>query len=269
MEPAVLDTDAAPLSVHELQMLAARLRIDRVIITPRRADDAGVINLIDAATSTGLKVSVLPRVLEVAGSSVEFDDVEGIPLLSMRALGLTRSSRIVKRTVDVIGAGLAVVALSPVMIIAAIAIALDSSGPVFFGQRRIGRDGTPFKVFKFRTMVVGADEQKHKFLHLNQADGLFKIAEDPRVTRVGRFLRRTSLDELPQLLNVLRGEMSLVGPSTADRGGGQAHRGLAAAAATADARHDGTLADPGLRPDPAGGDDQDRLPVCDQLVALA
>ncbi len=212
VEPEELDTEATPLSVHDLHSLAQRLRIDRIIITPRRADDAAVINLIHAATSTGLKVSVLPRLLEVAGSSVAFDDVEGIPLLSMRGLGLNRSSRMVKRTVDIIGAGLAVLALAPAMIIAAIAIKLDSSGPVFFRQCRIGRNGTPFKVLKFRTMVVGADEHKHEFLHLNQADGLFKIADDPRITRVGRFLRRTSLDELPQLLNVVRGEMSLVGP---------------------------------------------------------
>ncbi len=210
--PESLDSATSPLSVHDLQTAASRLRVDRIIITPRRADDASVLNLIDAATSTGLKVSVLPRVLEVAGSSVEFDDVEGIPLLSIRALGLNRSSRVIKRTVDVIGSGLGVLAVAPLIAAAALAIKLDSSGSVFFRQRRIGRDGRPFELLKFRTMIPGADDQKGGLLHLNQADGLFKIANDPRITRVGKLLRRTSLDELPQLLNVVRGEMSLVGP---------------------------------------------------------
>jgi lipopolysaccharide/colanic/teichoic acid biosynthesis glycosyltransferase len=94
----------------------------------------------------------------------------------------------------------------------ALAIKLGSPGPIFFRQRRIGRDGRAFDILKFRSMVAGAERQQSQLLALNEADGLFKMAEDPRITRVGRFLRRTSLDELPQLLNVLRGEMSLVGP---------------------------------------------------------
>jgi lipopolysaccharide/colanic/teichoic acid biosynthesis glycosyltransferase len=98
------------------------------------------------------------------------------------------------------------------MAIIAVAVRLDSHGPVLFRQTRVGRDGHRFGIFKFRSMVVDADKQKSRLRHLNEADGLFKIAEDPRVTRVGRILRRTSLDELPQLLNVWRGEMSLVGP---------------------------------------------------------
>jgi lipopolysaccharide/colanic/teichoic acid biosynthesis glycosyltransferase len=95
----------------------------------------------------------------------------------------------------------------------ALAVKLTSEGPVFFRQKRIGKDGVPFEIFKFRTMYDGADRRKAELAALNEAaEGLFKIAEDPRLTRVGRFLRRTSLDELPQLFNVLRGEMSLVGP---------------------------------------------------------
>jgi lipopolysaccharide/colanic/teichoic acid biosynthesis glycosyltransferase len=102
--------------------------------------------------------------------------------------------------------------LAPLLAGICLAIKLDSSGPVLFRQRRVGRDGSSFEMLKFRTMVRGADGQKDGLRHLNEAAGVFKIAEDPRMTRVGRLLRRTSLDELPQLANVLRGQMSLVGP---------------------------------------------------------
>lgn len=106
--------------------------------------------------------------------------------------------------------GLALAA--PIFAIASIAIKLDSPGAVFYRQRRIGRDGRAFRIVKFRTMVDGADRQKAALQHLNEAQGFFKVAEDPRITRVGGILRGTSLDELPQLINVLRGDMSLVGP---------------------------------------------------------
>jgi lipopolysaccharide/colanic/teichoic acid biosynthesis glycosyltransferase len=123
------------------------------------------------------------------------------------------AARTVKRAFDLIGAILLLVILTPAWLAIALAIKFDSQGPVLFRQRRIGRDGEPFWIFKFRTMIDGADEQKSALLHLNEAaEGLFKISGDPRVTRVGGWLRATSLDELPQLLNVVVGRMSLVGP---------------------------------------------------------
>ena len=122
-------------------------------------------------------------------------------------------ARTVKRTVDLLGAILLLVILAPALLVIAVLIKSDSPGPVLFRQRRIGRDGKAFRMLKFRTMVDGADDHKHKLLHLNQAaDGLFKIDGDPRITRVGNWLRATSLDELPQLLHVVTGRMSLVGP---------------------------------------------------------
>jgi lipopolysaccharide/colanic/teichoic acid biosynthesis glycosyltransferase len=117
-----------------------------------------------------------------------------------------------KRTVDVVGATLGLLLLSPLLALVALAVKLDSRGPLLFRQSRIGRDGKPFQMLKFRTMVRGAEARKHELEHLNEAVGLFKIAQDPRKTRAGGVLRRSSLDELPQLVNVLRGEMSLVGP---------------------------------------------------------
>jgi lipopolysaccharide/colanic/teichoic acid biosynthesis glycosyltransferase len=119
----------------------------------------------------------------------------------------------VKRGFDIVGGSLILAVVGPLIAAIAVAIRLDTKGPVFFRQPRVGRDGQHFSIFKFRSMVVDADSQKDRLRVLNEAgDGLFKITNDPRVTRVGNFLRRTSLDELPQLFNVLRGEMSLVGP---------------------------------------------------------
>jgi lipopolysaccharide/colanic/teichoic acid biosynthesis glycosyltransferase len=129
----------------------------------------------------------------------------------MEALG--RFDRGVKRAFDLIGALLLVVLLAPLWLAIALLIKADSPGPILFRQRRIGRDGRPFAMLKFRTMVDGADARKPALLHMNDAaEGLFKISDDPRVTRIGRWLRGTCLDELPQLLHVVTGKMSLVGP---------------------------------------------------------
>jgi lipopolysaccharide/colanic/teichoic acid biosynthesis glycosyltransferase len=150
--------------------------------------------------------------LEVVGSSVVFDDVEGLTLLGVRRFGLSRSAWVLKRATDLVGAALGLVVLAPLLAAIALAIKLDSRGPVLFRQQRVGRDGRLFALAKFRTMVDGAHRQQAALRDRNEADGLFKIADDPRITRVGGLLRRASLDELPQLWNVLRGQMSLVGP---------------------------------------------------------
>jgi lipopolysaccharide/colanic/teichoic acid biosynthesis glycosyltransferase len=160
-----------------------------------------------------VRVSVLPRIFEVVGSAVEFDDVDGMTMLGIRRFGLARSSRLLKRAFDIVATSVGLVVIGPLIAAIALAIRIDSKGPIFFRQVRVGRDGEHFRIFKFRSMVADADAQKEALRSLNEAgDGLFKIADDPRVTRVGGFLRRTSLDELPQVFNVLRGEMSLVGP---------------------------------------------------------
>ncbi|MDX6674733.1 MAG: hypothetical protein QOH11_2151 [Solirubrobacteraceae bacterium] len=185
---------------------------DRVIVAQSDANAAEVLEAVRYFKALGIKVSVLPRLLDVVGSAVEFDDIHGSTLLGVRRFGLSRSSRLLKRTLDVIGAALTLIVCAPLIAAAALAIKLTSRGPVLFRQTRVGRDGRRFSIVKFRTMVQGADKLKDDLLHLNEAEGLFKISEDPRISRAGRFLRRSSLDELPQLLNVLRGEMSLVGP---------------------------------------------------------
>ncbi len=196
-----------------LERLLTAEQIERAIIAPRGEISDDLLNTTRSLKSMGLRVSVLPRLPEVVGSSVELDDVDGITLLGMRRFGLTRSSGAVKRSFDFVGAGLTLLALAPLLAAIAIAIKLDSRGPVLFRQRRMGRHGVPFEMLKFRTMVDGADAQKSALAARNEADGgLFKIKDDPRITRVGSRLREISLDELPQLFNVLSGDMSLVGP---------------------------------------------------------
>ncbi len=197
----------------EIRELAQSLDVHRAIIAPRSADAGEMLNLVRTLKAVGVRVSVLPRLLEVVGSSVEFDDLHGVTVMGVRRFDLTRSSAAFKRAFDVFGASLGLLAVSPLLITIAIAIKLDSRGPVFFRQMRVGRYGTRFQMIKFRTMVPNAEEMKDSLRCRNEAkEGLFKIAADPRITRVGRLLRKSALDELPQLFNILRGEMSLVGP---------------------------------------------------------
>jgi exopolysaccharide biosynthesis polyprenyl glycosylphosphotransferase len=191
--------------------VVSELRLDRLIIAPSTADGRGITELIRVGKALGVRVSVQPRML--VGSTVEAEDLEGMTLLGVRQFGLSRSSRVIKRAFDLAMTWLGVLAIAPILALIALAVRLDSRGPILYRQVRVGRDGKHFSIFKFRSMVVDAHAQRENLRELNVAgDGLFKIVDDPRVTRVGRILRRTSLDELPQLLNVLRGEMSLVGP---------------------------------------------------------
>jgi exopolysaccharide biosynthesis polyprenyl glycosylphosphotransferase len=197
----------------EIRDLAQTLDVHRAIIAPRSVDGGEMLNLVRTLKAVGVRVSVLPRLLEVVGSSVEFDDLHGVTVMGVRRFDLTRSSAAFKRVFDVCGALLGLVAVAPLLLLAAVAIKLDSRGPVFFRQLRVGRYGQRFYMLKFRTMVPEAEAMKESLRHRNEAkEGLFKIADDPRVTRVGRLLRSSALDELPQLWNIVRGEMSLVGP---------------------------------------------------------
>jgi len=155
----------------------------------------------------------VPDLFQLRLGSVDVDDLNGIPLIGFRDIAISGWKRWVKRTIDVVTALVALVVLSPVLALVGLAIVLESPGSPIFRQVRIGKGETPFVLYKFRSMHRAAQEQKQQLAALNEADGpLFKIKDDPRVTAVGRFLRRTSLDELPQLVNVLRGEMSIIGP---------------------------------------------------------
>ncbi len=190
--------------------------IERVIIAFARGPHERILSLIRSLKDAFVQVDIVPRYFELIGPSTGVSSVEGVPVLCLppRALGL--SAQMLKRSMDLVTSTLGLVLLSPLLVLVAIAIKLDSAGPVFFRQPRVGQDGQEFSIVKFRTMVRDAESLKETVAHLNKHMAgdprMFKVPNDPRVTRVGRILRRTSLDELPQLWNVLRGKMSLVGP---------------------------------------------------------
>jgi exopolysaccharide biosynthesis polyprenyl glycosylphosphotransferase len=179
---------------------------------------------------TDAELLLAPALTEVAGPRVRIRPVCGLPLLHMERPELRGVRRLAKECVDLVGALLGLFILLPVLLGIAVAIKIDSRGPVLYRQQRVGRDGCTFGMLKFRSMVRDADERRKSLSSLDEGNGiLFKVRADPRVTRVGRVLRRYSLDELPQLINVLRGEMSLVGPrpplpSEAERYGMDMHR---------------------------------------------
>lgn len=186
--------DAEATTLHRL---IVDLEVDRVIMEPSDALPQVTLDFVREAKATSVRVSLLPRILELVGSAVEVDDVDGLTLLGVRRFGLSRSSMMLKRGLDATGALIGLVALSPLIALISVLIKLDRS-PVIFRQTRIGRDGRAFEIWKFRTMVSGADALKAQLRARNDAAaGLFKVADDPRVTRVGSWLRRASLDELP------------------------------------------------------------------------
>jgi exopolysaccharide biosynthesis polyprenyl glycosylphosphotransferase len=162
---------------------------------------------------SGAEMVVAPNIMEVAGPRLHVSGVLGMPLLRVSAPVFSGMRRVVKGVMDRVGAVVLITAALPFLLVAAVAIAVDSRGPVFYTQRRVGKDGNEFRIWKFRTMVRDADRIKKELAAVNEGAGvLFKMRRDPRVTRVGSFLRRYSIDELPQLFNVLTGAMSLVGP---------------------------------------------------------
>ena len=169
--------------------------------------------LLRAARRPDVHLSIVPRFFEVFASNATIQELEGMPVVNLPPMRLSRSVRVLKRAFDITAAGLGLLVLAPLLAVAAVAIKLDTRGPVFFRQERHGRGGSVFRIVKFRTMVDGAEAKRQALATQNEVDGaLFKIKDDPRITRVGGFLRTTSIDELPQLWNVLKGEMSLVGP---------------------------------------------------------
>jgi exopolysaccharide biosynthesis polyprenyl glycosylphosphotransferase len=192
----------------------SRERNVRSVIIAGSAAGGSTLQSIDSALSPDISVRVSPGLANLGAARVILEPIDGMALFSLRRHRFSRRQRLLKRTVDLSVTSVALVVAAPFMIAIAIAIKLTSPGPVLFKQRRVGAMEREFTILKFRTMVVGAHSQRDSLD--NEADGLlFKMRRDPRVTRVGRFLRKTSLDELPQLFNVLRGEMSLVGPRPA------------------------------------------------------
>ena len=187
--------------------------VDEVLIADPDFPQAEAVELVDRCHQHGLRVRVAPSTMEILMDRVEFVPGQALPLFELKPPVFEGLDFAVKRAFDLVGAVLLLLALSPVLLVIALAIKLTSRGPVLFRSVRPGIGGRPFECLKFRTMVQGAERAQERLETHNELEGtLFKIRQDPRVTSVGRFLRRWSLDELPQLFNVLRGDMSLVGP---------------------------------------------------------
>jgi len=187
--------------------------VDEVILAGSAGDDAPVLELLDICRRRGIPVRLAPTTAELLTHSVQAVPAPGLPLFDLRPPVLGGAAFLTKRAFDLVVGSLIGILVAPILAVAALAIRLEDGGPVIYGNRRVGVEEEEFTCLKLRTMRTGAEGEQGGLEEANEADGpLFKIREDPRVTRVGKVLRRLSIDELPQLWNVLRGEMSLVGP---------------------------------------------------------
>jgi exopolysaccharide biosynthesis polyprenyl glycosylphosphotransferase len=210
------DVEGVPVlgDFNEAALVVDRIGADSVaVLACPEMDGMALRRLAWQIETDDIELVVAPALMDVAGPRISIRPVAGLPLLHLEHPELSGGRQLVKTLFDRVGALCALLALTPFFVAIAVAIRVNSSGPVLFRQTRIGRGGREFTVLKFRTMVADAEERKTALLRRNEQDGaLFKIRKDPRITSVGAWLRRHSLDELPQLINVVRGDMSMVGP---------------------------------------------------------
>jgi exopolysaccharide biosynthesis polyprenyl glycosylphosphotransferase len=212
-----LDEDSTDIArgaaLDEVEACVESGEYERVVLAIEDLDADTLARVVLVCRANGVKFSVAPPLRAMLGTAVELDHLAELPLIEFRTWDPSRSTMLLKRIIDLVLAGGALIVFSPLMLATAVAVRVDSRGPAIFRQRRAGQGGRPFEMLKFRTMVEGAEQKLSDLVAVDDLDEpVFKLRDDPRVTRVGRFLRRYSIDELPQLINVLRGEMSLVGP---------------------------------------------------------
>jgi exopolysaccharide biosynthesis polyprenyl glycosylphosphotransferase len=200
--------------ISELEAVIAQQPVDEVFITlPRDKYGRLVEKIVHLCEEQGIVVRLQTEMFNLRIARWQVDDLGGRPIVTIRSGPPDGWQFLAKRLIDICGSVGLLLVLAPLFVIVALLIKVDSPGPIFFRQERVGRNKRRFRLFKFRTMTEGADKLQQMLEGLNEADGpVFKIKGDPRITRIGKFLRRFSIDELPQLLNVLKGEMSLVGP---------------------------------------------------------
>lgn len=199
-------------TISELPRICARVDADRILVAFSSTAPSRLVDVLRELPST-VKINVVPRLYELMTWQSQVEELHGLTVMDVAPRRLSPVSRFVKRATDILVSTFLLVVLAPLMAATAIAIKVSDPGPVFFRQARAGHRGREFRIFKFRTMTVNAEEMKIDLRDNNDVDGpLFKLHYDPRVTKVGRYLRSTSLDEVPQLINVLLGQMSLVGP---------------------------------------------------------
>jgi exopolysaccharide biosynthesis polyprenyl glycosylphosphotransferase len=200
--------------VEQLNSVIAEQTVDEVLVAlPMDKYGPVVEAIVRQCEEQGIIVRLRTEMSNLHVARSYIDELQGLAVLTIQSGPLDSWRLVVKRLIDIVVSAAVLIALAPLFIVVALLIKLESAGPVFFTQERVGYNKRRFKILKFRTMVADSDKQQEALEHLNEADGpVFKIKNDPRITRLGWFLRRFSIDELPQLLNVLKGDMSLVGP---------------------------------------------------------
>jgi len=199
--------------IDQIKSVVIANNIDEIVFASDNLPYQKMLDIITECESLKIKFKIVPGILEIIASRIEIDEVGGIPLITISEIGLKGINAFLKRSSDILFSAVLILLLSPIYLLISIIIKIDSKGPVFLIQERVGKDSKLFGMFKFRSMVVGAHEMQESLDPLSETEGhIFKMKNDPRVTRVGKWLRRLSLDEWPQLLNVLEGNMSLVGP---------------------------------------------------------
>ena len=200
--------------VSELESIIAHHPIDEVLVAlPTNKYGALVETIVRRCEEEGIVVRVRTEMFDLQVARSYVDELEGVPVVTIRSGPQDDWQLAAKRLIDIVASSTLLVVLAPLFAAVALLIRSDSSGPVFFKQERVGFNKRRFRLWKFRTMADGADERQAELEHLNEVEGpVFKIRNDPRITRIGKLLRRFSIDELPQLFNVLKGDMSLVGP---------------------------------------------------------
>jgi len=216
-DPEKQENDIGPFkalgSTADLPAMLQEQAVDEVVISLPWVSHRKVLRIVADCERQGVRARFVPDLLQISLSQVDIDEIDGIPLIGMRAPSLRGWKIALKRLIDIAIASTALVLLAPPLFLIAVLIKLDSPGPILFKQTRLGRGGKPFTCYKFRSMRQDAEKELAQVANLNQAKGpIFKIKDDPRCTRLGKVLRRFSLDELLQLFNVLRGDMTLVGP---------------------------------------------------------
>ena len=187
--------------------------VDRIVVAAASVDADTIEGLFALSQRQHIRLSVVPLARNLFGAAVQMNHIADLPVLEYRTWNIPRSTLLLKRVLDIAVSSVAIVLLAPIALVVALAIKFDSRGPVVFSQVRAGHNKRPFRMRKFRTMVADAEHHLQEIVPFDKlTEPMFKIKNDPRITRVGRFLRRSSLDEIPQLWNVLKGDMSLVGP---------------------------------------------------------
>ena len=197
---------------RDVPSIVYRHEIDEVIIALPASEHPKIADLLHTCARGNVSFRIVPDLHQISLNQLDIVELNGIPLIGLRETPLQGSNLVIKRLMDIVVASAALVAFAPFALVIAIAIKVDSPGPVFVRQTRVGRYGKVFNFYKFRSMIPNADQKLNEIIGQNQTKVIFKMKNDPRVTRVGRLLRRTSIDESPQILNILRGDMSLVGP---------------------------------------------------------